>query len=185
MKYQIVKFTNLALVSLVLFLFATDLSAQRWQPYDNATGRFSVLIPGEFEERVTYQETDIGFMTIYHHVLRSTDSSDNLVYMVTWYDFPDNVIHSDSVHLLEEFFRVTVDEAVRSVRGELLYQNTMPYQNLPGWQWRINYLQDQATIRTRVILDGNRYYAIQTVAFAQKSLNNSVNRFMDSFRLLE
>jgi hypothetical protein len=78
-----------------------------------------------------------------------------------------------------------MDQAAKSVNGELTYYDFAWHKEYPGYLWRIDYLDGKALIKTKAFLVNRRYYAIQTVTIRPKSLNLSTDRFMDSFRVIE
>lgn len=157
-----------------------------WEEFKSYSGRFRVLLPGEMKEKLDTIPTSVGALA-YHtfYYQPSEKNSDNLVYMVSFCDYPEFTIHSDSTELLREFFDATMDAARRSVRGELTYQDEIEQNGFPGRLWRIDYLDGKAVIKTKALVVGRRYYAVQTITFRNRSLNLSTDRFLDSFRLLQ
>jgi len=104
--------------------------------------------------------------------------------MITFCDYPPGTIHSDSTELLKDFFAASVDQATSSVKGELAYQADIVQQGFPGKIWRINYLRDQAVIKTKAFMVRNRFYSIQTVTLKDMAINAASDRFFDSFLIL-
>lgn len=179
---------TISFVLTLLFFSSSQLAAQQsWQETSSYEGRFRVLAPGPMLQKVDSIETPVGKLA--YHVFfqepEAKDSADNLIYMVSYCDYPAFTLHSDSTELLEEFFETTIESAVESVGGELAYSSERPYREYPGRIWRIDYLEGQAVIKTRALVAGNRYYALQTATLRSRSLNTASERFMDSFRLLE
>ncbi|MFN7119529.1 MAG: hypothetical protein ACK4TA_22225 [Saprospiraceae bacterium] len=159
---------------------------QKWRDFQSYDGKFSVLVPGEFTENVDSIETAIG-MLAYHTFFHQTKESnaDNVLYMLSYVDYPAGAIHSDSTELLQEFFTETVDAAVKAVKGELLYANNWKYKNYPGKVWRIDYLDGKAVIKTKAFVAKQRYYVLQAIAKKEYSMNFSADKFLDSFQLIE
>ena len=160
---------------------------QQWQEFKSYEGRFSVLAPGAFQQQVDSIETPVGRLAyhVFFYQPETKDSADNLIYMISYCDYPPFSLDADSTDLLNEFFEATIESAVESVDGELAYASDRPYFRYPGRIWRINYLDGQALIKTRALVAGNRYYALQTATVKNRSLNPASDRFLDSFRLLE
>ena len=181
----------------LIFLFLTILifssgtaqspvAAGKWEEFRSYQGQFRILTPGPFTEKVDSIDTYVGKLA--HHTFffqPPEDGGDNLFYMVTYYDYPEHSIHSDSTDMLEEFFEVTMESAAGSVRGEILYKDDVRLGRYPGKLWRLNYLDAKAVIKTRAYLVGRRFYSLQTIMYRNKSLNPSSDKFLDSFRLLE
>lgn len=157
-----------------------------WQNFTSIHGQFKVRIPGKFKEKVDTFETKIGQL-VYHTFFYQDQSegAENFVYMISYVDYPAEAVHSDSTEFLEEFFQATIDEATFSIDGELAYSNPIEEQGYPGFLWRINYRQNKGVVKTKALLKANRYYAIQAVTIKDLALDLAIDRFLDSFRILE
>ena len=75
--------------SLPILLFLPFVQST-WQSFSSEKGKFTVQTPGEFVEKINKVETPIGD-TEYHTFLYQSedDKADNLVYMVSYCDYPD------------------------------------------------------------------------------------------------
>lgn len=182
------KTTALVLVALCLGLNAPG-QADKWEELKSYDGRFRLMAPAPMQHKVDSLETSLGTMayhTFFYHTPKETEkTADNLLYMLSYCDYPEYSVHSDSADLIPEFFEATIESAVGSVGGKLLYSSEQDYRGYPGRYWRIDYLNGQAVIKTKALLVGARYYALQTIMLKNKGLNTSTNRFMDSFQLME
>ncbi len=161
--------------------------AQAWQYHKDFEGRFAVEVPGEMASSTDTVEAPVGqlvYHTAFYQPPKADKASDNLMYMVSYCDYPEGTFHKDSLSLTTAFFEATMDAAAFSVNGELLYQTERAYRGQPGRFWRIDYLDGNAIIKTWGILDGDRYYAVQTATVKTRSLNTSSDRFFDSFRII-
>jgi len=160
-------------------------SVDNWKPFKDYDGRFSVLAPGELEKRTTEIETDIGTVIYNSFIYQAQDEEEeNLVYMVSYCDYPEYTIHSDSTELIESFFGTTVESSVESVQGELIYATDINLGTYPGKHWRVNYNDNKAVIKTKAYVVGQRYYSVQAITYKYKSLNQDMDKFLDSFQLL-
>lgn len=161
---------------------AEDWRSNPWKEYKSLEGKFSVLTPGEFDKAVDSVQTPLGKLAYYILVYNNTQkNAENLFYMVTFCDYPPGTIHSDSTDLLKDFFAASIDQAASSVKGDLAYQADITQQGFPGKIWRINYLRDQAVIKTKAFMVRNRFYTIQTVTLKDMAINAASDRFFDSF----
>lgn len=167
-------------------LVETAKQEEIWQETISYSGRFRVRTPGYMTEKVDTLKTSLGLQTYHTFFYQSPDKrSDNLFYMVSYCDYPEGSIHSDSTALLEEFFEVSAEEAAFSITGDLLYSEPQDWTGYPGRIWRVAYLKGEALIKTRAFLVENRYYTIQTIMLKDKSLNPSADEFFNSFYLLD
>ena len=156
-----------------------------WEEFKSYDGKFRVLVPGEMQLNERAIHTDIGeikYLTYYYQDTHR--EAENALYMVTYCDYPEYTIHSDSTDLLEDFFTNTLEAAIESVAGELRYSDILNYKEFPGRHWRIDYRAGHATIKTRAFLVGNRFYTVQTATERGRSMNQATDAFFDSFQLL-
>ncbi len=178
-----------ALATCLLFFGSLPLSAQifreNWQEFISKEGAFRIMSPGAFTEKNDTVLTPVGDL-IYHTFFNQQpgEREGNLVYMISFCDYPEGALHSDSLDLLKDFFDATVAAAAASVAGELTYQAKEDLQGFPGRRWRIDYMGGKSTIRTLAFVAGNRYYALQTVAHLQRNTNVDTEGFFKSFQLL-
>ena len=176
---------NRILLFFVVSLLGLSFTIVDWEIFKSYDGKFQVLAPGEMIKKVNPIETEIGEMKYVTFLHQSENkNADNLVYMVSYCDYPENSIHSDSTELVNEFFETTVSTAVESVNGELQYSTEINIGNYPGRLWRINYNEGHALIKTKSFLVGRRYYSIQAITMKDRSMNLSMDKFLDSFSLL-
>jgi len=157
-----------------------------WKEFTSLEGRFRILTPGDFTEKTDTVKTELGaleYHTFFYQVPNEQEA-ENLFYMVSYCDYPDFTVHSDSTDLLKEFFNTTIQAAVESVGGTLIYSADISIDNYPGKFWRIEYLKHKAVIKTKAYVVGQRYYALQTISYTKKSLNQSSDKFFNSFHLI-
>lgn len=161
-------------------------TTENWKDFTSVHGLFKVRVPGEFKEKADTFDTAIGSL-VYHTFFYQDQSegAENFVYMISYVDYPVGAVHSDSTDLIEEFFKATIDQATFSIAGDLAYSNPIEEQGYPGFLWRINYRQNKSVIKTKALLKKNRYYAIQAVTTKELALNPTIDRFLDSFQLLD
>ena len=172
---------------LTIFIFPTLLitSNPGWEEYKSYDGKFRVLVPGEMQISERVIPTEIGEITYITHFFQDTKrDAENAMYMVTYCDYPEYTIHSDSTDLLEDFFVNTLEAAVESVAGKLRYSDILNYKEYPGRHWRIDYRAGHATLKTRVFLVKNRFYTVQTATERGRSMNQATDAFFDSFAVL-
>lgn len=163
-----------------------DIPVIEWEDYYSYEGGFRVRTPGPMTERIDTIDTPLGRMA-YHtfmYLVNDEEYAENVFYMVSYCDYPPGALHQDSTGLLDEFFAATVSEAVRSVRGQLIYRNDFAYLDYPGHIWRIHFRGGDAVIKTKALIVDDRYYTIQTVMKREMALNRASDTFLDSFRLL-
>jgi hypothetical protein len=168
----------------LLVLISVIFPQNKWIDYTDLNGRFKISTPGNFEEKIDTVDTEIGQL-IYHTLFyqNDIDRTNNDVYMVSYCDYPEEIIFADSTDLAGEFFQSTMESAAESVEGEILYSTDINLDNHPGKFWRIDYMEGAGVIKTKAYLVRNRYYAVQVITFDNKKENTFPDRFFDSFSI--
>ncbi|MEM6879119.1 MAG: hypothetical protein AAF544_11210 [Bacteroidota bacterium] len=157
--------------------------SQRWEEIRDIDGRFVILSPGAFQESVDTIPTEVGELLFYTYFFQTpAKEADNLIYMLSYVDYPEGSLHHDSTDLVAEFFQASQEEAIAAVDGELLFSNDEILQDYPGKFWRIDYLDGEASIRTKTFVVGRRYYQVQTVSKTSRGLNDSSGKYLESLR---
>ena len=158
-----------------------------WERFVSWEGRFEIRTPGQLSKHEEKIATALGEQVYHTYFFQPAEAEpeDNLVYMVSYCDYPEGTFHPDSAAVIRALFEETVAAAVESVKGELLYQAEAELQGRPGHIWRIHFQDDQVVIKSRAYLDKDRYYAVQTVMAREFSLHPASDAFLDSFRILE
>ena len=161
-------------------------SQTNWEIYTDLNGRFQIDTPGMFVEKTDTLETGIGDI-IYHSFFYQTkqEGEDNEVYIVSYCDYPEGIVFTDSTGMADEFFQTTIDASAESVNGKILYATDIQLEDNPGKFWRIDYLDGQGIIKTKAFLVKNRYYAIQVISYHKDDMSTSTDRFFNSFKLLQ
>ena len=192
MKNIQVEFSLLKKLALFLCAFvllsaqSNDLQSDGWVRVVESEGNFSIEVPGEWRKTERNIEDPVfGGMVIHQYVLLDTISSDKpLVYTLMYTDYPADLVHQDSLDLLEEFFLATAESAEYSVAGNLIYSDGLHNMNCPGYTWRIHYNQGEAVIRSRAYLCCSRLYIISVAGSSGQTPNDRLFPFFDSFRLI-
>ena len=175
-------------IILGFFLTAISLTAfsQNWDNISPEECKCAILMPGKPEQaKRTINHPAYGKLTMNFAILQPKDSTDpNLVYMLSYTDYPTGTIHSDSTNTLESFFASSREGAIANVQGKLLSETIVNLSGYPGRELRINFKNGLALIRCRNYLVKNRLYTIQIITLTENNFNNSINKFLESFKLL-
>ena len=123
----------------ILFFISTFFFQTQWQEYTDLEGRFKITTPGHFVERTDSISTGVGGLVYHTFFYQNNDieNSENEVYMVSYCDYPEEIVFTDSIGLSDDFFQTTIDAAVESVNGKLRYATEIQLDNYPGKFWRI------------------------------------------------
>lgn len=170
-----------ALVFILVFTLGFTVLSD-WYLFE--TDNFSIEFPQKPVEKTQSLPTTIGDLKI---VMWSAESKkgedDNLVYSLMLSDYPDSLINSDKVELLDRFFRGSVDGAVNNIKGKLLSEKNIELSGFPGREARIEYANGKSIIKMKLYLVHNRMYILQTITEPGKEDNPNSFRFHDSFKI--
>jgi hypothetical protein len=160
---------------------------QRWSELNNLDGRFRVLTPAELLHKVDTVETAVGEQ-VYHTFffqVPDKDEAENIIYALSYVDYPAGSLHHDSLELVSEFLVGTEEEAAIAVGGKVIYAADKMISGYPARQWRIDYPSKGGTASARTLagVAGNRYYELKVFSLQAAGLNKSADRFFDSVRL--
>jgi len=173
-------------ISTAVLCFSLPGISQSWKQHHSYPGMFSILAPEEMQTKTDTIKTALGglvqHITFYHD---KRPDGENNVYMVTWFDYPEGVMHHDSTELVQALFDETVEAAAFSVAGNVRWSSDIRYGPFPGRFWRVDYKDGRGVIKTKAWLVRNRYYAVQVVTRRDRALNYQADKFMDSFRLMD
>ncbi|MEM9837500.1 MAG: hypothetical protein AAF828_13415 [Bacteroidota bacterium] len=164
--------------------FASWEQQQDWEEHNDYDGRFRIQLPAKWDQRVDSVPTPVGTLAYHTYWLQTpTDTADNVMYMLSYVDYPEGALHHDSTELVNEFLNASQEEAEKRMRGTVLFSTDKERNGYPGRFWRIDYLDGQASVRTQAYIAKNRYYALQTVSRSQLGVNRSTDKFFDSLVL--
>lgn len=160
---------------------------QRWSELNDLDGRFRLLTPAEMMHKVDTVETAVGEQ-VYHTFFFQApdkDKAENIIYALSYVDYPAGSLHHDSLELVNEFLVGTEEEAAIAIGGEVIYGADKEISGYPARQWRIDYPSKGGTASARTLagVAGNRYYELKVFSLRAAGLNKSADRFFDSVRL--
>lgn len=160
-------------------------NSQRWQEMNELDGRFRLLVPADMQHDIDSVETALGTQAFHTFHLQAPDknTAENIIYALSYVDYPAGSLHHDSLELVGEFLLNTEEEAAVAVGGEVIYAADKALSGYPARQWRIDYNGGRASARTLAVVSGNRYFELKVFSLSATGVNKSADRFFDSLRL--
>ena len=154
-----------------------DLRQPNFEDFVSEEGRFSILMPGKSTLKITNVNTPVGEIPLYSF----TVGDDNFAYIVSYADYPEDVIESSNPKDILDGVREGV---VEGVRGTLISEIIISINGNPGREINID-VGGTTSVKSKVYLVENRLYQIMVVATNKEEIFlNSVNQFFDSFSLI-
>lgn len=170
---------------LLLFTGLLSCSSNIKQVYKDDKGKFEIEFrstPAIRTENEKFPFADITW------TIASVDQPDgnNLSYLVKYADFPAEIISSDSVRILQDFFFFLQKEAVGS-KGLITLDNLniKQVQQYPGREFRWLENENKLGYTRRLFLVKNRLYYLEVRYPLTKDFNKDIEHFLDQFRLLQ
>lgn len=158
----------------------------KWTQIDDLDGRFRIETPGNFELRIDTLQTAVGEQRFHTYFYKVPDlaRAENLIYVLSYVDYPADALHQDSTELLTEFLSSTQSAAAEALRGEVVYATDREVLGFPGRLWRIDYKDGEASARTLAFVAGRRYFELKTFSLTGRGGGDASDKFFRSFRLL-
>ena len=130
--------------------------------------------------------TEVGLLKMNMFLLdmSASKNSKNLFYMSNYTEYPKESVSSDQKNHIAQFFRGTVDGAVKNVKGKLISEKIIQHKGYPGRYIKIDFRNGLAIITMKFILVKNKMYILQTITETSKDANEDLLKFMKSFELL-
>ncbi len=150
-----------------------------WRSFQDPAGKFTVLMPGQPQQRRQQQQTRLGTLEVYTFAVEQPGLS---AHLVTYTDFPPEFIQAADPNKLLDNGR---DEVIRQVQGRLLSEGRITLNGSPGRELKLRAPGD-LIIHSRIYLVDQRLYQLIVVTPESKapSLSGSIRGFFQSFRLL-
>lgn len=173
-------------VVMAMICFCTNFSAisqdNDWFYHKSKELSFNISTPCELEHKVKEVISDFGQMDVHSYYCQSDASDPNELYMITYTDYPPESFPSDSTDLIKEFYDQSIDQIRAQLGGELYYSSEQQINGKSGMIARITYNTGQTTCKAFVCLVENRFYAVQVFSKIESSLNDQMDRYINSFR---
>ena len=127
-------------------------------------------------------KTGMGELAYHSYVCVPEEAdAENKVYIVNYIDYPQGLLHRDSVDLRKALLEETVQSSVSNVGGILAYSDNISLKGVEGRFWRINYNKSNAIMKNRAFIVNSRLFLIQVATTKARSRNREADVFLDSF----
>lgn len=170
---------------LAIFIFLLISVQTPWTETVDPDGGFRVMSPCAMQMHRQTTPTPLGNLEYHTWWCEGSEGDPNTLYMVSWCDYPAGSLESDSLDMRSELLQVTMEAAVASLKGVLMYATAADLEGFPGKHWRIDYNDGRAVMKSKAFFLGNRFLLIQVAATKERHLNPEADRFFDSLRLLK
>ena len=175
----------LSLTFLLVLSFMEVICQENWRTFVSPTKTFSIECPGGLLQTAKQDiKTSIGTLTQYTHFIDMGNNDLNRVYSVSEISYPVGTFEPDSINLIEEFL-MQMSESIEVTNGlTAQYKNFNANTAYPYILMRFQNDDTKTTTKTKVILHNDVVYTIQVFTPSQLSLNELIDHFMRSFKVL-
>ncbi len=169
-----------------IFLFISLVFIQdNWIVFKSEQSHFSVLVPGEMKHKAETFLTDIGSVDFNSYIYKGDATDQNAVFIVLHYKYPMDITAEENDALADSLLLTTVEESLNKLEGSLDYQRNVEFGFYPGILYRIKYNNGNAILKSKSLIIKDDFYSLQIYTTIEKSLNYEMDKFLDSFRILE
>ena len=170
----------------LLFLLFSGSPAQTSGYLVDESAKFKIRSPGTFLEKYHTVPTDIGEMEVltYYHQPESEDPA-NYLYLINYFEYPEASLHHDSLSMVTDLFSKSAEEFNLSIGGHSIYESRLDDEEYPTYLFRSEYNEGFNIVKSKLLVYEHRFYFIQVFTTKPHSLNDEMDSFLDSFRILD
>lgn len=169
------------LLILSISLSSAALAQDNWKRFHYPEHHFSILAADSLAYISQEAKVAIGDITYHSYSYENPADTANVLYQVEYFEYPEGAVHSDSLELVQLIYDENIKATVKRTFGKVLYDQEVTIQGRPGRLYKIAFKDELATIKTKLLIVDNKYYAISVVGARSLSLNRNVDRFINSF----
>lgn len=175
------------LMTLTTLVFAQASNWSDWVLFESKDGSFSMIAPSEPEYLQKEITTSIGAMKLHSYMVapQFDEQNPNLMYLVEYYDYPQGTFPEDSIELKQFFYEQTAQATSYEIGGTLSYSSKSSLGGIDGFLYRCQYKNDTYVMKSRMFFVGDRFYHIKVYSEKETSLNDEMDWFLDSFKLIK
>ncbi len=143
-----------------------------------------VYVPERMEAKVVELQTDLGTVELHNYSYQQKEDPGN-IFMLNLNVYEDATFHQDSSILQREFLVSTLNELVDNINGIVDYSEHYEIQDSPALKYRISYNQNGTIAKGKMVLKKDVLYLVQVFTSSEKSLNDDMELYLNSFKILE
>lgn len=177
------KFYKLVVFIVVTTIMSFNVYAD-WYTFE--TPKFKVVFPKSPTHTTKILNSEVGELSMHLYMYNASidETDENLIYSVGSSEYPKQHIDAHiKQYNLSAFFKNSIDGMVKNVSGKLLSESKINLENYPGREFKIDFKDGLAIIKTRIYLVDTTVYFIQTITKTEKENNKLIDKFMNSFTI--
>lgn len=179
---------HISVLSAFLVLAAVPLAqaqskGEEWKVSTSREGRFKIALPAGTQQKQT-QDLDTPMGQVKFHIFGVETEGGSRAYLVMHCDYPVEGLSADDARQALESGR---DAALKQMNAESTRERKITLAGHPGLEFHFtgNSNGRQTYGAWRMYLVRNRLYQVAAIRFGQSIPVADINRFFDSFKLVE
>lgn len=170
---------------IIVFASYTACTQDEWITFKaDAVLSFEVQVPVNMGVKTKAITTDLGLMTTTTYAHEGKDEGANFLYVVNVVEYPSGTFPNDSLELKNEFLDGSIESMIIGVEGELVYKSEIPEgANGLGRLFRLKYNEGYGVIKGKVYIKDDVFMTLQVYTTKEKSLNEEMDDFLNSFKV--
>ncbi len=175
------------LLTLSTSIWSQSSNAADWVTFKSRDGSFTMASPSEPEYLAKEITTTVGAMELHSYMVapQYDDQNPNLMYLIEYYDYPEGTFPEDSMDLKQFFYEQTAQATSYEIGGKLSYSSKSSVNSIDGFLYRCQYKNDTYVMKSRMFFVGDRFYHIKVYSEKDTSLNDEMDWYLDSFKLVK
>lgn len=168
------------LILIVLFNFTQS----NWKIFTDVYETFSIQIPGEIKTVKDKFTTTVGEIEVITYQCQGGVDDKNLSYVLQEYDYPENFFPQDSQALITRVLEASCEEMATKMKGKIDYSTAIELNGYHGILFRITNKDTGIVMKSKTYIVDGTYYSLQVYVNQENSLNDEVDFFLDSFKII-
>lgn len=173
------------LIWIVFLLFSSSAFAQQdnWIEFKSLDDQYELLFPDAPNYKEKEVLTNLGNITTQNFSVVFDKDQINYLYSLNIVDYPEGTFHPDSTELINLLFENSVTQLAEDTHHEVLYMSDHVEQGVPSFNYRLTDKNKGLAVKGKAFLVGDRFYNLNVHTANPNSLNEFMDRFIDSFLL--
>jgi len=132
-------YPSLTLILIALIVSTGFIITSDWFLMKNADQGYQIEFPKEPKVSVQTVNTEAGHVDMHINMLdlSAKGKDSNLIYLSSYAQYPDSLIHSDKREQLKGFFKETVEGLIGSIDGKMLNEREVQIDGYKGKEVKI------------------------------------------------
>jgi hypothetical protein len=176
----------LRLLILSSFLYLEGLYSQdTWKVFKAVDGDFSVLVPADMNSHTDTIQTSVGAVLNKTYFVNQVEGDPNFLYAIQCNYYPIGSFPADSTELIDEFLKESLISISEVTKTGIVYKSERSFQSkYKSYIARLANNETGMSVKTFLVIVDDAFYSLQVYTANDKSLNDNIDKFLDSFKIL-